>query len=528
MSTLPISYKQTLIILKDRIRAAQTKAILTANTQLLCIYWEIGKFIVDLEKQKEWGAKVIEQLSRDLKREFSNITGLSTRNLRYMRSFYINWPDFFLIYNNSLTVSELILQQPVAKLPWGHICVLCDRIKTTEERNFYVNKIIENNWSRNMLSNQIESNVFLRQGKLQHNFKKTLSEFQGDLAKEQFKDPYKFDFFQLTIESQERDLEEALIIHIQKFLTELGKGFAFVGRQVHVENGDKDYYIDLLFYHIKLHSYIVLELKSGDFKPEYAGKMNFYLSIIDEEYKLDGDNPSIGLILCKNKNKITAEYALRDVNKPIGIAEYLLKDAIPSNLKSELPSIEDLELELEKSIEINQKPYEKQLDKLKILVDSLNHKEVKESKSKQSVFHIFETILLKIIEKLSPIFEQEIYPLFESHMLYRTINNDGAQYYNAQEIEIQFEGNNIKQVGLTLILKGFKKAGVQVFSTVHELPVFLYDYYYEVGGNSELSWKNCLYHENWTEEEIQNLSEKWIEQIIEVLSVRIAIVSLNE
>jgi len=237
---LPAIYKQTLLSLKDKIRQAQTRAVLTANIQLLGIYWEIGEFVVRLEKEQGWGSKVIAQLSADLKFEFPELKGLSPRNLRYMRAFFENWPEF-ASFRDTYTIQSdnVILQQPVAKLPWGHICILNDRVKTNEERRFYASKTAENNWSRNVLLNQIDSRLFDRQGKLQHNFERTLSQPQGDLARELFKDPYKFDFFQLSEDAKERDLENALITHLQKFLVELGKGFAFYSRQERLEKAGR-------------------------------------------------------------------------------------------------------------------------------------------------------------------------------------------------------------------------------------------------------------------------------------------------
>ncbi|MDB5016712.1 MAG: hypothetical protein JWQ84_1544 [Mucilaginibacter sp.] len=526
MIILSEAYKQTLLTLKNKIRQAQSKIVLTANIQMLAIYWEIGEFIIQLEKQKDWGSKIIDQLSADLKNEFPELKGLSPRNLRYMRNFYVNWPELSLLQQtNGLPVVDIILQQPVAKLPWGHICILNDRVKTNKERGFYAIKTAENNWSRNMLLNQIDSGLFNRQGKLQHNFNNALPELQGDLANELFKDPYKFDFFQLSEEAKERDLEDALITHLQKFLTELGKGFAFVGRQERFEKGGHEYFIDLLFYHTKLHSYIALELKTGEFKPEFAGKMNFYLSVIDEDLRSTGDNPSIGLILCKNKNKITAEYALRDMQKPMGIAEYQFTDAIPQNLKGELPSIEDLEFEMEKTIELNQKPYEKQLDKLKMLISNLNHEELQEKKSNEAIFKLFNEILPKLVEKSNRVLIESIYPLFDSYILNRTINNDTFEFYTSVDLEMIMGKGTVDQIGLALRLMGLKKAGTKAFSITQNFLIFLYDYHYEIGGTSENPWYKRLYHQVWEEKDIEQISERWVEIVIGEITKRIEFIS---
>ncbi|WP_440347861.1 PDDEXK nuclease domain-containing protein [Mucilaginibacter flavidus] len=243
--------------------------------------------------------------------------------------------------------STSILQVPLAKLTWYHHITLMDKVKDAEERDFYIRKSAENGWSRNILVHQIESKLYHRQGKAVSNFNQTLPSFHSDLAKEMLKDPYKFDFLNLSEEYFEKDLEDALVNHITKFLLELGAGFSYVGRQYHLEIGGDDFYIDLLFYHLKLRSYVVIELKTGKFIPEYASKLNFYLSAVDDLMKHKTDNPTLGILICKERNKVVAEYSLRDINKPIGIAEYELTQSIPENFKGCLPTIEEIENELE-------------------------------------------------------------------------------------------------------------------------------------------------------------------------------------
>jgi len=265
--------------------------------------------------------------------------GFSPRNLRYMRTFAETYPD------------GQFLQQAVAKLPWGHNVRILDYVKTDQERRWYVEQTLRNGWSRDVLVFQIESRLFQRQGKAVSNFDTTLPNLQSDLAQQVLKDPYSFDFLSLDSEAHERDLERSLVDHIQKFLLELGVGFAFVGRQYHMEVGDQDFYIDLLFYHLKLRCFFVVELKTTEFKPEYAGKMNFYLSVVDDLLRHPSDQQSIGLILCKEKNRLVAEYALRDLAKPIGVSEFRLGEALPDKLKGQLPTIEQLEAEL-KTIEV--------------------------------------------------------------------------------------------------------------------------------------------------------------------------------
>jgi len=298
------------------------------------LYWGIGKEILTRQREGGWGTKVIERLAKDLRAEFPEMQGLSPRNLGYMKAFAEAWPD------------EAILQQPVAKLPWGHNVRLLDLVKNPKERLWYIEQAIQNGWSRNVLVMQIESGLYRRQGKALTNFQATLPPPQSDLAQQIIKDPYNFDFLTLTTEAQERDLERELLAHLRQFLIELGVGFAFVGSQVLLEVGGEDFKLDLLFYHLKLRCFVVIDLKMGPFKPEYAGKLNFYLSAVDDLLRHPDDKPSIGLVLCKAKNRIVAEYALRDIAKPLGISEFRHLENLPEQLKGTLPTIEEIEAEL--------------------------------------------------------------------------------------------------------------------------------------------------------------------------------------
>jgi predicted nuclease of restriction endonuclease-like (RecB) superfamily len=333
-ATLPAGYDELLHDIKARVQTAQMRATVAVNTGLVLLYWQIGSDISKRMQEHGWGAKVVDQLAIDLRRELPDMTGFSLRNLRYMRSFAEAWPQ------------ESILQQLVAKLPWGHNVRLLDYLKTREERLWYARATIEYGWSRNVLVHQIESRIYERQGKATTNFERTLPLPQSDLARQLLKDPYNFEFLTLQQDAEERELEKGLIAHIQKFLLELGSGFAFVGRQYHLEIGGEDFYIDLLFYHLKLRSYIVIELKSGRFKPEYAGKINFYLAVVDDLLRHPDDAPSIGLVLCKEKSQVVAEYSLRNMASPIGVSEYQITEALPDVLKRSLPTVEQLEAEL--------------------------------------------------------------------------------------------------------------------------------------------------------------------------------------
>lgn len=331
---IPIDYAEFLSGLKNQIRSAQTKAALSVNQELVMLYWTIGNEILARQSTSGWGSKVIDQLSRDLRKSFPEMKGLSARNLKYMRAFAESWPE------------KTIVQQAAAQIPWFHNCVLLDKVKKDGERLWYVQQTIENGWSRNVMIAQIESGLFARQGNAISNFQNTLPSAQSDLANQILKDPYNLDFLSLGDDFQERHLQRGLEEHIREFLIELGVGFAYVGSNVHLEVGGDDFYIDLLFYHLQLRCYVVIELKTGKFKPEYAGKMNFYLAAVDDLRRHPDDQPTIGIILCKEKNQVVAEYSLRDMNKPIGVTQHQLTHELPETLQDQLPSIEDLENEL--------------------------------------------------------------------------------------------------------------------------------------------------------------------------------------
>jgi predicted nuclease of restriction endonuclease-like (RecB) superfamily len=349
-------YKQWISEIKDKIRSSQIKASLSVNNEMLKLYWDLGRSISDKLTTSNWGTKVVAKLSEDLRRAFPDFEGFSKRNLLFMRQ----WFEFYQQSGNEQIeiMKQVVSQFPIALnstdrikmlvslIPWGHNIVIIQKTKNLEQSLFYILKTIENNWSRTVLGFQIESRLFERQGKAITNFQLTLPKHQSDLANETLKDPYKFDFLNLTEKIQERDIEDQLVNHITQFLLELGTGFAFIGRQYLLKVGENEYKIDLLFYHIRLRCFIVVELKSGVFKPEFTGKMSFYLSAVDDLLRKENDNPTIGLLLCKSKDKVEAEYALRGISQPIGVAEYELCKAIPGNLKSQLPTIQDIENEL--------------------------------------------------------------------------------------------------------------------------------------------------------------------------------------
>lgn len=342
-------YKQWVAELKGKIGAAQIKAAVAVNQQLLELYWELGREIFEKQQKANWGEALIDQLAKDLSAAFPGIKGFSRTNLFYIKKWYL----FYLPFGNVPQVvgqigSLAIVPQLVAQIPWGHNREIISKCSTVAEALFYVRGTIENSWSRAVLVAQIESKLYERSGKIINNFKTTLASPQADLARETLKNPYNFDFLTLGKNAQERDVENALTGHIQKFILELGQGFAFMGRQFPIAVEGDEFYLDLLFYHTRLRCYVVIELKATEFRPEYVGKLNFYLNVVNAKLKHVLDQPSIGMLLCKTPNKVVVEYALENIAGPLGVAEYTIMNAVPDNLKGELPSIEELEQELEK------------------------------------------------------------------------------------------------------------------------------------------------------------------------------------
>ncbi len=357
---LPAEYPAFLESLKSRVQQAQTKAVLSVSRELIQLYWDIGRLIMERQEQAGWGQSVLERLADDLQKALPGVSGFSRSNVFRMRAFYV-------AYRSPQKVAQAVRQSKTSKkvaqvvtqlaengppgavggIPWGHNVVLLQKVKDPSERLWYASKTLEHGWSRTILTVQIESGLYARQGNAVTNFEGRLPAPQSDLAQQSFKDPYLFDFLTLRQKAIERDLEGGLVAHIEKFLLELGAGFAFVGRQVCLKVGESEFYLDLLFYHFKLRCFVVIDLKMWAFTPEDAGKMNFYLSAVDSLMKHAMDQPTIGLILCKTSDRMVAEYALRDIDKPIGVAEWKTKlvQSLPDSLKGSLPSIEEIEAE---------------------------------------------------------------------------------------------------------------------------------------------------------------------------------------
>jgi predicted nuclease of restriction endonuclease-like (RecB) superfamily len=334
-SLFPDSYDDFFHNLKERIRATQVKAALAVNQELVLLYWQIGCEILQRQQQEGWGTKVIERLAKDLRLEFPTVTGFSRTNLMYMRAFAEAYPD------------EQIVHQLGGQIPWRHNCVILEKVKDPEQRIWYVQKTIEHSWSRSVLIHQIDTDLFSRQGGSITNFEAVLPAPQSDLAQSLLKSEYNLDFLELHEKALERDLERALLERMQKFLLELGVGFAFVGSQYRLEVDGDEFFADMLFYHLGLSCFVVIELKTTDFKPEYSGQINFYVNVIDDKLRRPHDNPTIGIILCRSKKKSIVEYALQGMSQPISVSTYRTTATLPEEYKEKLPSIEDLQYQIE-------------------------------------------------------------------------------------------------------------------------------------------------------------------------------------
>ena len=363
LRTLPpaalADYQSWLKTIKQKIHATRMKVALAANGELIALYYEIGAQIVDRESHAQWGSGFIDAFSRDLRVAFPDLGGFSSKNLRYCRAFFRFYCDPAIwqqavakLQDRPWAGTEAELSALLASIPWGHTIQIFTKCKSVVEAGFYIEQTLEQGWSRDVLALQLKSNLYARAGKAVTNFSRTLPLPQSDLAQQTLKDPYTFDFMAMTAPFNELDVERQLTQHITQFLLELGKGFAFIGRQYHMEVAGNDYYIDLLFYHVTLKCYVVVELKNRKFIPEFAGKLNFYLSAVDSLLKRSDDQPTIGLLLCRDKNNIEVEFALRDMNKPMGVSEYTLVEALPDNLKGALPTVEEIENDLQQLQEV--------------------------------------------------------------------------------------------------------------------------------------------------------------------------------
>lgn len=334
-------YKKFLVELKEKVKNSQLKAAVKVNYELLNLYWELGKKITEKQKEYSWGDSFISNLSNDLKKEFPDMKGFSVQNLKNIRYWYLFYAEYLI---GLQPVSQLKkIENKIKSIPWGHNQRIMYKCKSVREAIFYIEKTIENGWSRTILEHQIDSKLYERLGSAISNFDSRLPKVQSELAKQTIKDPYNFDFLTLRDKYDERELEDALVKQITSFLLELGTGFSYIGRQVHLKVGDSDFYIDLLFYHVKLHCYVVVELKTEKFKPDFAGQLNFYVTAVNRDLKSQEDNQTIGILICKDKDNVVAEYSLANISQPIGISKYEISKLLEKEYKSSLPSIEEIE-----------------------------------------------------------------------------------------------------------------------------------------------------------------------------------------
>jgi predicted nuclease of restriction endonuclease-like (RecB) superfamily len=508
-------YIDTLENIKEKIRQAQYKAVIAVNSQLLELYWEIGNIIHTRESEEGWGAKVVELLSKDLRNEFPGKRGYSSRNLRYMRDFAKEYPDFS------------ILQPVVAKLPWAHHLIILQKVKDFNLRQFYIQKAVENSWSKSVLQIQIESQLHQRLGNAITNFKTTLTSPDSDLAKETFKSPYVFNFLSIEEKMKERDFENALLKNITKFLLELGSGFAFVMQQAPIDVDDDEFFPDLIFYHIHLRRYIVIDLKMHDFKPEFAGKMSFYLSVFDDQWKTENDNPSIGLLLCKGAKKIIAEYALRHITQPIGVSTFLFKDEpLPEEFKNDLPSIEELETEIKYVIEEQKNWVDKKIEALKEQTKNSKKEQIQISRSPEVLKDLFHSFILPIFEPLLKELSKFNELFIEHKFIWHIQNSNNSKTESLESLAdfISFGNklenfNHLRGVIFHAAFKTYKAAGLIFFSIGEGFELKLNEYFYEIKLNEIKITK--LYHQLLNNEETNFIKEEFIKIIISEIENRI-------
>lgn len=532
-------YQQWLAELKEKIRNSQMKAALKVNTEMLSLYWEIGKELNEKLAQSNWGDKIITQLAKDLLSEFPGVKGFSATNLKYIRKWYrfynaIGQQAVDQLETGITKTSKKISQQPVdqiiqrpvelmpeflSRVPWGHHIQIITKVNNIEEAIFYVKQTAISNWSRAVLLHQVESGLYRRKGKAITNFGHTLPKAQSDLARETLKSPYLFDFLGLTEEVQERELEKALIQHLKKFMLELGRGFAYVGNQYNLNVGGDDFFLDLLFYNYLQHRFVVFELKVGDFEPEFTGKLNLYINTIDEQIKGEDDKPSIGVLLCRTPNETMVKYALKGIDTPMGVAEYEFTKALPKQLKGEMPTIEELEQEIEKEIEILRKPINEKKNKLKEILNRIKMDEVKKEKDNESLLYLFDEVLWKIKEYAESILKEEM-ALFREAWIERSINGSSNRYLAAEDLKAKLSKENIYNIGLYLRMDGLVKAGTKAFGISMNLHLELDRYKYTIGENRDVVWQEYLYHYKWSEDELRLKAERWCEIIIDEIARR--------
>lgn len=519
--------------LKDKIRNRQLSAALKFNTEMIALYWDLGKAISEKIENSNWGEGIISQLAADLKSEFKGNSGFSRSNLFNIRKFYEFYIREFELVQQAVGLIEPIpsgpiIQRPVGQfptilgaVPWGQHIQIFTKCKSVQEALFYIQQTTAHNWARPVLVYHIESKLFGRQAKALSNFALTLPKLQSDLAIELLKSPYNFGFLNLSAEVTERDFENALISNIKKFLQELGPAFAFVDQQYHLQVGDKDYYIDLLFYHTVLHCYLVIELKVNEFKPEYAGKMEFYITAIDRQLKTSNDNPTIGLLLCREVDKITVEYTLQNKSTPIGVAEYKYTHIVPEELKVYLPNEDIIREELSKKIESQARPIGEKMARLKDLLAKINAEEADLAKTSEIIKLVYSNIQVPLIELIKTRM-LEFKPYF---------NNITIDYWYNERIhpgimnEVDFANIILKEpdiwsLGFQFNMDGFKKAGIKAFNISYRLEIYLNKYKYSLGLGPGNLWDERVYRNFHAKEDLEKFADTYAEKILDDITQR--------
>jgi len=532
--TLPEGYIGFLETLKQKIRTSRQKAALSVNRELLIIYWEIGNAILKQQQSEGWGGKVIDKLSVDLKIDFPDFKGLSVRNLKYMQAFAKAYPDFGQIQGGLEQPHQKqlpeIVQVPLAQLTWYHHITLLDKVKEPEIRLFYIHKCVENGWSRDVMVYQIETGLYQRLGKSITNFKQTLPDFQSDLAQQTFKNPYVLDFLNLTEDIKEKDLERALISGIKNFLLEMGNGFAFVGNQKKLIVEEDEFILDLLFYNFKLHCFVVVELKVGDFKPEFAGKLNFYVNVVNDQLRSKADNQTIGILLCKTPNETVVRFALQDINQPIGVSEYHLQNALPDKLQIGIPSVEELEAELDKEYEELKSPVDSKLESIKSLLKNLDQKQqLQVLKSDQVIFKIFHDFFRPLTEQIHAEMQVKIVSLFAEFRFVISVNfHDFDALIDAEIIvgipPVNEQGEKVIRLALLAHGLGLRAAGSKAFDYFGRFSIHFDPYTMRIGINEckgEDLWLQKMYHEIPDEKEVNSLSTRFIEYWLDGLKEQV-------
>lgn len=534
--TTDTDYIQWLGEIKSRILHSQQSAALKVNQELLDLYWFIGEAL--LQKKSDWGDKFIENLARDLKMEFPAVKGFSKRNLEYMRrwySFYSSHLEFAqqLVAQIEIDYEHQKAQQLVAQIsqknpfpllyniPWGHHLLILTKTNTPEEAWFYVTKTIQNGWSRNVLQEQMQAGLYERQGKALTNFKLTLPGSQADLAKETLKNPYNFDFLTLEEDVKERDFEKALIQHIKQFLLELGKGFAYVGNQYNLNVEGDDFFLDLLFFNINLNCYVVFELKVGDFKPEYAGKLNMYVNAVNEQIKHNNHSETIGVLLCKTPNKTVIEYSIKGIANPLGVSEYTIKTALPEELRKNMPTVKELEDELENEAQ-KKGPLDEKREKLLALINSSSKEEVRISKSPEVVKQMIENVFLPLCNKIDEtLIKQHVKDWYvKTQVSYRV---DSFFRKDIQEFFLLLKEHPVPdKIELEIYFDGFRKAGTNAFDNFLRCYLQLSDFKYTIGHDrNDTNKRERLYSHEMTNEELIEIAEESVAKLMDEIITQV-------